>query len=548
MKYRCTSCDEVFEVPEGDRARCPKCLRIHDVEPVVSGRSKVRRHQGPIVFFGIIAAGVTAYLLWYFTEGEEEPQEEPVAEVGPLTEQELRAQLVARHLKQSEVVIPFAESDEITAFARKAAHGKAAPGEKAQALLDAVRARITDNHEHYVSISPRRSPPHTPSETLRAIESDDGFEPYPYEVAALMVAACRSIGVPAVMAEVFQYSGTKRPTDASGVNGYFVAALPRGGSYRRPVLYDPASGRFDDSADGEAQVLTDVEAVSAVLTLRALYESAHRGNGPLAERLSSLAVKLRPGSATALAAHGTVRLMAGGGELSARSALEEYEQALRIRPDPQRRVLVARILIALQQVDRAEELVRSALADAPEFAAAHAILGLIHLANERTEEAQADLTTAEQLEPRDPQLALLWVQYHLAQRDIPAALDAARAVVDRVPDDPQPRLMLAQALYQDARYEQAEAQFRELLRRNPDNSQLRDLLREAFEYDPSDSELAGDVGPEEHASADDGEPDAGTESADGGDAGTDFQLQMGRGLGKVRLGGPSGFQLGVQGQ
>ncbi len=547
MQYRCTSCKETFDVPSGDKPRCPKCLRIHNVEPLKSKRKKASQNRGPIIFFAIIAIGVGSYMAWYFSQGEdEEPEEERTVEIGPLSEEELRDYLKNRRVKGSDIVIPFAESDEVKAFAQKAARGKASDGEKAQALLDALRERVSDNHEHYISISPRGSKILSPSETLAALQSDDPYEPYAFEIAALMVTACRSIGVPAVLAEVHQFANSKAPTDGSGVQGYYVAALPRGESYRRPILYDPTSGRFEDSAEAEAEVMTDGEAVSASMTLRALWEAAHNGNASRAERLSSKALDLRSGSATALAARGTVRLLGGGGQLSAGAALEEYERALRIRPDPQRKVLAARILLAPKHPRRAEEMVRSALTEADECAAAHAILGLIHLSNQRVEEAQASLLTAEQLSPRDPHIALMWVQYHVAQQDLETAMEAAQAVVDRIPNDPQPRLMLAQILYEDARYDAAEQQFRELLRRNPDNSQLRDLLREAFEYDPAPDDLEGDAGPVRVAAVEEESGDAGIGEVDVDGGASDFRLKMGSGPGKVRLGGPSGFQLNVR--
>jgi tetratricopeptide (TPR) repeat protein len=525
------------------------------VESLSSRKRSVSRYRGPAIFFGIIGVALAAYVAWYLSQDDDddddEPNEQPVTEIGPLSDDDLRDLLRSRGVKGSEVVLPFKTSEAVEEFAKKASRGKVSPAEKARALLDSIRARVTANHEHYVSIQPRRSPPLDPEETLAALQSDDPFEPYPYEIAALMITACRSVSVPAVMAEVYKFANSKRPADPSGVQGYYVAALPRGDSdsYRRPILYDPASGRFGDSAEAESDVMTDLDAVAARLGLQALYEAAHRGDTGLAGRLTGLAVKLRPSSATTLAARGTVMLLTGDNELTARTALEEYEKALRIRPDAQRKVLIARILLATGQGARAEELIRSALSDTEEFAAAHGILGLLHLTNDRVEEAQASLTRAQQLEPRDPHIALLWVQYHMAQHDVPAAIEAAQAVVDSIPDDPQPRLMLTQVLYTDARYDAAETQCYELIRRNPDNDQLRELMRRMFDCDPSPEDLAADGGPSAIASADEGDAgldDGGYDDDDGGSSGG-LQLQMGKGLGKVRLGGAGGFQLGVEG-
>lgn len=542
MRYRCTSCDKEFDVPEGDRPRCPSCLRIHDVEAVERRKPASSRYRGLIVVAVVVAAAVGGYAYWYRSQESGETAADGGAssvEAGPMDDAALRAELGRRGLKAAEIVLPFATTKEVETFASKAARGAASPREKVVAVQDAIRELASGAHESYVASAPRAAGPKSPTETLAALRSDEPYEPYPFELAALMVAALRSLGVEAALAEVFRYQGEARPADASGTIGHYAVAIPEGESYERPAVYDPSTGRRGDNARGDVEVLTDVEAAGSLLVLRALHEVAFGEEASEGERLATLAVRLRPESATALAARGTVRLLAGGGELSARAALEEYERALRARSDPQRKVLVARVLLAAQQVPRAEELVRSALEDAPEFAAAHGLMGMIHAASRRIEEAQASITRAEELEPRDPHLGLLWVQLHIAQRDLGAAAEAALAVVDRVPDDPQPRLLLAQVLWEDAQYGAAEAQLRELLRRDPDNDRLRDLLREAFDFDPSAEDLDVDGG-EEVAAAGDGGVESG---GDGGALGLAPQLQMGKGLGKVRLGGPQGFQL-----
>lgn len=550
MRYRCTSCDKEFDVPEGDRARCPKCLRIHDVEPVESPSSAISRYRGPLILFAFVALGVGAYVAWYLSQGEDaDADEERPVEIGPLSVDELREHLDDRHFKRGEVLIPFEEDETVTAFARKAAHGRASQQEKASALMEAVRGMLDENHALYISISPRVAALKSPAETLAALQSDETFSPYSYELAALLVTACRAVGVPAVLSEIYTFESTNRPADASGTQGYFAAALPRGEgrNYRRPLLYDPASGRSEESAAGEADVLTDVEAVAAALSISALHRSSHLGDTSGGERLATLAVRLRPSSATAHAARGTARLLGGGGQLSGQAALEEYQTALRLRADPQRKILVARILLALGQAPQAEELVRSALSDASEFGAAHGLMALIHVARESFEEAQAALTRAEQLEPRDPHISLLWAQYYIAQRDYAAAAEAARAVVDRIPDDPQPRLLLAQVLYQDANYDAATEQFRELVRRNPDNEQIREILREMFEYDPDEDQGAEDEGEDEVVA--EADVDGGVAEGDAGlglgfESPDSLQLQMGEGLGgNLRLGGEGGFQL-----
>ena len=91
MRYRCLSCKEVFEIPDGDRARCPKCLRVHDVEPLSTPSSTATRFKRPIVIAVVVLAAVGAYAAWYLSQEEEEEDssgEGPV-EIGPLSAEEL---------------------------------------------------------------------------------------------------------------------------------------------------------------------------------------------------------------------------------------------------------------------------------------------------------------------------------------------------------------------------------------------------------------------------------------------------------------------------
>src|SRR5688572_11478726 len=66
MRYRCLACDHGFDVPAGESPRCPKCFRIHGLEPEAeagkgqaSGGGRTWLYVG--VALALVGGGAVAY-------------------------------------------------------------------------------------------------------------------------------------------------------------------------------------------------------------------------------------------------------------------------------------------------------------------------------------------------------------------------------------------------------------------------------------------------------------------------------------------------------
>lgn len=114
MKYRCAACDHEFD-HSGDarKPRCPRCMGIHDVQPLskpVGKEEEKKFPKVPVVVVLLIAAGVGAYFLYQNGDTED----------GRPTGGDLADRLVALGVPAQDVVIPFEQSEEIEKFAKVA--------------------------------------------------------------------------------------------------------------------------------------------------------------------------------------------------------------------------------------------------------------------------------------------------------------------------------------------------------------------------------------------------------------------------------------------
>ena len=73
MKYRCIPCDCEFEVKEGAKPRCPRCLKIHDIEPVTQDDgSAAKKSRGRIPAFLAVAVALAAAGYFLFSREEQD--------------------------------------------------------------------------------------------------------------------------------------------------------------------------------------------------------------------------------------------------------------------------------------------------------------------------------------------------------------------------------------------------------------------------------------------------------------------------------------------
>ena len=117
---------------------------------------------------------------------------------------------------------------------------------------------------------------------------------------------------------------------------------------------------------------------------------------------------------------------------------------------------------------------RARVVKEPHSASAWGVLGQAFLANDLEDESRVCFAEAERLDPNNPR----WPHYQavllLAQGEPQAALPYLNRAVERaataVPDNPTPRVLLAEALLALGRIEESEEHFRQVLAYHPDEA------------------------------------------------------------------------------
>jgi hypothetical protein len=438
MRYLCVHCDAPFEAEDPDKPRCPSCLRTQGLRPLqeraasASGRARWPWVVGAVVLCGAAAAG-------YFVLRPQASIEGPTP-MSPLSDEELAARLVKASVDAGPAVRLLHAGAAVRAFAEPAVAGAATPADKAAAVAKAIAARASAQafvRPPLVEVRPEPAV-RGAEETATALGEDGARHAlFPLEVTALGVAALRSVGVPAMLAEVYAFAGDTRPADPSGRVGYFAVALPKsGGGF---TIHDVYAGRTVQPAAGDFAVLDDLAAVGMALSLSALVSMAANEEPTVAVALVDAAAALAPSSPSVRCARGTVLLASSGTD----EGVREMEAAAQLRRDGPRRNNLAMIYLAKGERDRGAKEVSLALEQFPDFAAAHVTLASVHLAAFEREQARAELERAEALEPGTAMLLLAWAQYHASGNELPQALVRAKAAVALRPDDPQTHLTLA---------------------------------------------------------------------------------------------------------
>lgn len=185
------------------------------------------------------------------------------------------------------------------------------------------------------------------------------------------------------------------------------------------------------------------------------------------------AAALRPDSAKVLTTLG-IALAATGRPDAARAA---YERALRAEPDSTLARLGFGVLLAEHgRWAEAERAYDEVLRRDPQHAKAHAGLGFVFASQGRAADAIAQYRAALAIDPGQLQahngLALALEE----SGDVDAALDVLARAVARAPAEPRLRLNYAAMLRSRGRTREAEEQYVELLRREPQNAAARAAL------------------------------------------------------------------------
>ena len=492
MRYLCVHCDEKFELAGEQEPRCPKCMRVHGLRALAatengSGPSPRRTWIAVVGALAIVAAGGGGFVLWQRQQAEPEPAE--LART-PLAQSALERALERRGVKAEPLARLLEPDAAIEAFAERAGGNATGADGKARAVVEALQARAAAKAFVTWPLSdPRSEPPLTAAQALSAIAKDGARKQlYPLEVAALAVAALRTLDVGAMVAEVHDVSGERTPVDPAGRFGYFAVALVPEQAGAAPRLFDAYGGREKLTATGHA-VLSDIEAVGAALSLRAGARLARNEDPAQALRDADAAVKLLPGSPAVRTQRGTVLLASAASEPGA----AELEAAAQIARDPARRNNLAMLHLAKGDTERAAREVSQALAQHPDFALAYVTLAAVQLSSGEREQARTALQRAEALQPELHALALTWAQFHASAGQVEPALSYAERAVKARPQDPQARLLLAGLYRQASRYDDMRREARAVMDRTPValQSRMRELIGRLL--GPTALEVDGDA-------------------------------------------------------
>jgi tetratricopeptide (TPR) repeat protein len=439
----------------------------------------------------------------------------------------LAAELSRLGVSDAEFARFLEPTDAIESWAKSIAKSSAEGLPRAQALVAALRARA--EAEAFVPWSladVRREPgPLTPSDTLEALASDRARKKlYPLEVAALVLTALRSLDEPAVLVEVFSFPEQTRPLDPSGRLGYYAIGLrDQAGAVEHVV--DPYGAHHDQAQQAPRQsdftVLSDREALGAALALRAAHVQAKDPVKALKD--ADAAVALSPRSPTTRSARAIALLGNAGSE----EAIRELQAAAQLRSDPARRHNLAVVHLATGDIESAARELDAALESSPEFASARVTRAGLLLAQRDVEGARKELAEAERIDASLAALPLVWAQYYLGLGETAQAIVHAERGVERDPEDPQPRILLARLYRVADQLEPMREQARRVVALVPPDQRdrVRNVLLQMLGPD-----AFGAVAPADPAAVD----PAGMEPSGGG-------LQLGGPLEpapRLRLGGP----------
>jgi Tfp pilus assembly protein PilF len=437
MRYRCAHCDQEIELPDGDKPRCPSCMRVHGltpIAPVASGGSSRRASRIFVIALVLGCVAFSAAIAWTFRRSQTTGGLPPAALANELTSRGLSADGLERLLLPSDAVMAFASQ-----------HAGAARGlPRAQAVVAALRARADKGAWQPSTLADTRSgeAPLNADQTLAALATDGAKKQlYPLELAALAVAALRNLDEPAVLVEVFAFAKQPRPLDPSGRLGYYAVGLRSAAGAIDHVL-DVYGGRSERPQAADMRALSDQEALGAALAVRAAQLIGRDPRGAL--KAADAAVALAPSSPTTRSARAIALLANAGSD----EAERELRAAAQLRSDGPRRHNLAVFMMAAGDYEGAEKELRAALELAPELASARVTLASLVLAQGDADGAKRELSEAERIDPTLQALPLVWAQYYRSLGDTAQALVYAQRGVDRQPDDPQPRMLLAQ-LYRE---------------------------------------------------------------------------------------------------
>ena len=489
---RCTNCDLVFESPAQGRPRCPNCMRTHGLEAVAqptsggpgaagpsgagtAARGGPARSRIPLYVTAAVAAAGIIGAIGYFTRGGGGG-----GTLG-LSSDQLRSALAGAGLAPEMQLTPFAGGTAVRAFANGpiTAGGDAlAVGKNVLALFDGLRTS-----GKLVLASPFRQtlrPPDAAETIAAALPAGPARAVFPYEAAALFLAAVREAKVAdAQLAEAYALPGRASP-DPSGLRGYYVVLIGGAGG----TFYDPLTGTTGAASTATLRPLTDLQAVAPFLVLQAVYQLGAAADPASANRYLEAATKLDPGSPTLSAARGATFASGGG----VKEAIAEFEHAVAARPDAVRHIALAEILLAAAaspaDLERAKAEIASALALDPGLATAHALDATLAIHEGDKPRAATSLEKAVAGGLEGPRLAMLKARLAFEGGDADTAMKTLQDEIAKGESVDELSVNLIEILVRAGRVTDAQEVARKLVETSKHGEMLKSLLGELLAATP----------------------------------------------------------------
>jgi Flp pilus assembly protein TadD len=519
MKYRCIPCNHEFEAPKGTKPRCPRCLKIHDVEPIESpGLPKKTSAKTILVPIAVLIVAIIVGIVYVLTKNDStgETKESAV---------DSKSVFETAGIPKEEAQDPCAPGKYVEKLASKLAGGKSG-----DAAMDALFTGLEELKGEtgwlpYHQREPRETRPLRAEQLAKQLTGNtaDGapFRAMSYELACLLLASARALDIAdAKMVQIHAFKGEKHPADTAGKLGRYGVALnvdPK--AIDAVQVYDLFGGRSKSGATASVTILDDSGAMAPYFGIGALSLLVKQEMSK-ALSLNDIAIKLNDQNPYFRSNRGLIFAATG----VPTEALVEFEKALKLRNDPVQRINLAELLMLINPMDkRAETEVQLALKDAPDYARAHALKGMIHLIRQETDQAETELTLAERLDPKSPSIAMYWARYYSVRMNSEEAIAKAKQAVTLSGNSVSMLLGLASIYREVARFDDMRSTLDKVYEKVK-TPQMADQIKQAFDYDlsPDDAELSDTEGAT--AGADDNTP-------------SNYKLKLGEGFGGGNLGG-----------
>jgi tetratricopeptide (TPR) repeat protein len=477
MKYRCIPCDHEFELEGNAKPRCPRCMTIHDLEPVAASASKPpargkHKYLGAVALLGVLALGLLAMLL---TRGESEEQ---ARSMGPGSSGGIESRLAELSADLERVVDPCAPDDAVRKWVEPLSPGKGVQAvEQLHAAL--LKAKEQSRWRPHPQREPRLEPPLTAGELASRLFLEPPQSPYEalsYELSCLLLAAGRAAHGSVRLVEVLEFEGTEAPADPEGRLGRYAVEVGEGSE---AFLLDPYSGRSKASAKGRFVALDRVQEAAPYYGIGALSKLVARQT-PEALKLNDAAIALDGRSGWLRMGRGLIIAATGAIE----EAMNELERAVKTQEEPPLLVGLAEVQLLVDASGRsARASLVAALAKNPKYARAKALLGMTHLLSGEEDMAKTDLEEAERLDPDSASIKLLVARYLMVKSDIEGAIAKGKEAVRISGSTPAALLGLAGIYGGAARFDEMRATLDELLAK-VDSPAMAEEITRMFGYEP----------------------------------------------------------------